>query len=468
VIFAKEQLRRIERVVLGIFLRHPESALATTLRGEHFRGPFHRRTLQAIRDLLASGEALDIERLAERLGGGDATLGRLADLWRNESGALDNLGWYENILREDYKREAFLRTLRASLLALEGGGGDVEELRSGLITELARLDADGGQDRACTAEQMMRETIESIEAAYQSKRSGTTPCVPTGISKIDGPFGGLHPTDLIVIGGRPGTGKTALMLSMAATAARAGRKVGIFSSEMDRTQIGQRLVAMQTGIPASDLRVGNLDDASGDFKRIASASSALAALPFLVDDTPSLTMSHIALRSRFWQASQGLDAVFVDYLQRVQPSRQKETRTLEVGQVAIELKNLARTLGIPVVALAQLNRQSAERIDKRPHIGDLRDSGMIEQEADQVFLLYRESVYDANADPRSAEIIVDKNRHGSCAVLKCEFDPERMLWRSESESAAPARRGADDGAAGAARWIRTWDWRQAICEEDAG
>jgi len=223
-------------------------------------------------------------------------------------------------------------------------------------------------------------------------------------------------------------GKTSCMLSCAYNAAKKGFKVGIISTEMSVVQLGTRLVSMVSGVPASTIRDSSYAEA--DWSKITPATGTLAGMSIFVYDKPVCSVSDIAAQAMAWKIAHGIDIIFIDYLTRLKPEA-GENRNIAVGNIATGLKTLARDMDIPVVCLAQLSRELEKRTDKLPNMGDLRDSGVIEQEADQVLMLYRESVYNNEAPEDVAQINIAKNRHGATPLLNMRFEPQTMKWCDE-------------------------------------
>jgi replicative DNA helicase len=408
----------IEQIILGTLLREPHLVAKVDISAADFADQWHAVVFQAMRATVAAGLEIDAYGIAERIGGPSA-LADVDALRREAWGAPENLPHYVDQLRKTARG----RKLKATLQAALAETGDCDSVRAGLITQLAGLDS-AEQRHDLTARQLMERVVDHIATMQERGSAG----IPTGLGKIDREFGGFHPTDLIVIAGRPGAGKTAFGVGVGMHAAQQGLRVGIISTEMDGTQLGARMVTALSGISSAVIRTGQLHDR--DYARLTAASTAVAALGIRVNDKPVMTVADCALQARSWALSGGLDLLVVDYLQRLQPEGRTENRTLEVGKMAVGLKNLAKTLKIPVVALAQLNRASVTRTDKRPNMGDLRDSGMIEQEADMVLLLHR-------ADGLST-VIVDKNRHGECLDIICQYEPTTMRWSADDQTAASA------------------------------
>lgn len=261
--------------------------------------------------------------------------------------------------------------------------------------------------------------VDRISEIYEAKDEDSLG-IKTGIDTLDEVLGGIHPSDMMIVGARPGVGKTAFALSIMRNIAKTGKRVGFFSTEMSVFQVMSRLTSLESGILANKLRKADL--AEEDWPRLTIATQNIAGLNFRVCDKPSITIGELMMQSRAWMADGGIDFIAVDYLTRLQPDKQRENQTLSVGEIVTSLKNLARILNIPVVVLAQLNRGSEKRADRTPVMADLRDSGVIEQEADQIIMLYR-------PEDGAPEVIVEKNRHGECGSVRCLFEPSTMHWK---------------------------------------
>jgi len=264
----------------------------------------------------------------------------------------------------------------------------------------------------------LKMAVGEVDLAFEGKAAGIT----TGLIDLDTMLGGLHGGDLVIIGARPAMGKTALMLNMALAAVGAGNRVGVFSGEQGVSQIGQRLIAIQGRVPIMRMRNGNMLDE--DWPKLSAAVSSLKDRGLEIFDKPSPTLSDIVRKARHWHYTHGVKALYLDYLQRVKTTS-KAPRHEAIGEIAAGLKELARELDIPLVVLAQVNREVEKRTNKRPLMGDLKDSGTIEQEADQIFMLYRDEVYnDETKDKGIAEISIEKNRHGRTGRID-------LVWKGE-------------------------------------
>ena len=304
--------------------------------------------------------------------------------------------------------------------------------------------------------QALTTAVDMAAHAYQ--RDGGLSGMATGLTDLDAKMGGLQKSDLIILAGRPGMGKTALATNIAYNVAKVfaqgdvradgsretvnGGVVGFFSLEMSAEQLATRIISEQTGIPSNKIRRGAIGEA--DFEKIKDVSIELQSLPFYVDETGGLSIGQLAARARRLKRQRGLDLLVIDYVQLLQGStrRSSENRVQEITEITTRLKALAKELNVPVVALSQLSRQVESREDKHPQLSDLRESGSIEQDADVVLFVYREEYYLTNKEPRpgtadhdkwltemdavhgKAEVIIGKQRHGPTGTVSLQFDAE--------------------------------------------
>ena len=289
----------------------------------------------------------------------------------------------------------------------------------------------------------MKQTIEMASAAY--KNEGGIVGVPTGLRDLDDKLGGLHQSDLIIIAGRPSMGKTSLATNIAFHAANniqdSGRKssVAFFSLEMSSEQLSTRILSEQAQISSNDIRRGRISNEQ--FDQFLETSKNIAELPLFIDETPAISIAAMSNRARRIKRLYGLDLVVVDYIQLMRGAfNNKDGRVQEISQITQGLKAIAKELGVPVVALSQLSRQVEQRDDHKPQLADLRESGSIEQDADVVMFVYRESYYLMRKKPREAtvehaewqakmnevahlaEIIIGKQRHGPIGNISLEFE----------------------------------------------
>jgi replicative DNA helicase len=262
-----------------------------------------------------------------------------------------------------------------------------------------------------------------------SERDDALLGVPTGFTLIDKLLGGLQRSDLIIVAGRPGMGKTGLMLNIALAAARRHRKrVALFSLEMSDEQLVGRLVAAETGIDSQRLRRGALTES--EWRLFTEATGRLAETMIFIDDTPSITPLQLRTKCRRLYAEYGLDLIVLDYLQLMSGDFRNENRVQEISYISRQLKGLARELNIPVLAAAQLSRAVEQRQSKRPMLSDLRESGSIEQDADVVMFIYRDEYYnEATEKPSIAEINIAKHRNGPTDMVELYFKRELAQFR---------------------------------------
>jgi replicative DNA helicase len=278
---------------------------------------------------------------------------------------------------------------------------------------------------------------------YVQRHQGELLGVPSGFIDLDKLLGGFQPSDLIIVAGRPGSGKTSFALSIMQTAAAQYKKrIALFSLEMSAEQLVQRLVASMGEIDSQGLRLGKIGDE--DYARLVRATGELSELPIFIDDSAALTPTEIRAKARRLRAEHGVDLIIIDYLQLMTVRGRPENRVQEISQISRQLKELARELHVPVVALSQLSRAVESRLDHRPQLADLRESGSIEQDADVVIFIFREKMYYPTiekwreAHPRSdkeypdniAEVIVAKHRHGPTKDFKLFFAEERATFKN--------------------------------------
>ncbi|WP_417208313.1 replicative DNA helicase [Antarctobacter sp.] len=296
------------------------------------------------------------------------------------------------------------------------------------------------------------EAVNVANAAYQ--REGGLAGISTGLIDMDKKLGGLHPSDLLILAGRPSMGKTSLATNVAFNIAKAYKKglrpdgttgatdggvVGFFSLEMSAEQLAGRILAEASEISSHKIRQGDMDET--EFRRFVQAAKDLEACPLYIDDTPALPISQVAARARRLKRTHGLDLVIVDYLQLLRGTA--DNRVQEIGEISMGLKAIAKELNIPVLALSQLSRQVESREDKRPQLSDLRESGSIEQDADVVMFVFREEYYAEREKPSDdrldemaawqermsrlhakAEVIIGKQRHGPIGTVELAFEAQ--------------------------------------------
>lgn len=274
---------------------------------------------------------------------------------------------------------------------------------------------------------ILSESFDRIDELHKNK--GALRGVPTGYKDLDNLLGGLQKSDLIILAARPSVGKTSLALNIAENAAIQHKShVAIFSLEMSKDQLVDRLLSSQSGVDSWKLRSGNLNDA--DFPKLGQAMGILSEAAIFIDDMPGQTALDVRTKARRLKMEHGLDLIIVDYLQ-LMTGRNQENRQQEVSEISRALKGVARELNVPLVALSQLSRSVEARPDKRPMLSDLRDSGSIEQDSDVVMFLYRDDYYNRDSEKKNiVEVLVRKHRNGPTGDVNLYFQPEQTRFRN--------------------------------------
>ena len=466
----------VEAALLGILLRNNEDVdrIADRVTAEEFSDPGHQKLFDTIRRTVESGRTADPLTLRS-FADNDADLTTrggsryLRELVANLAFAR-RVDHYADLIRDLFLKRR-LMSIGSGMFEDATSNDDPNQTAESLIEgaerslyELATAGSDGRQ--VTSLSQAMAVAHDEAVAARQ--KGGNVAGVTTGLQDIDRVLGGLHPADLIVIAGRPSMGKSAMATTIALNAARRfrtwedasgrtrkeGGRVLIFSLEMASEQIALRLMANEARVPSNRIRRGLISDQ--EFENVGNAIKALDEMPVWIDDSPYLSVNAIRRRSRQHQRRFGCDLLIIDYLQLLHSASRSNTdnRVQEVSQITRSLKELARELSIPVVALSQLSRAPEQRDDKRPLLSDLRESGSIEQDADVVAFLYREEYYLQREQPERksgesddrfrtrqekyiermkmargvAEFIIAKQRHGPVSAVELFFDGEHTTF----------------------------------------
>jgi replicative DNA helicase len=418
-----------EQALLGAMLLSGEvvEGAVSKVLPEDFYRPAHGRIFSAMSDLYARSIPVDHLSVADRLeatGELDTAGGKpyLLDL----SGTVPTTANWE-IYADIVKRTAMLRHLINAATEIVAIGYDAPDDLDKVVEDSERLIFEVTNKRVSsnfrTMNELLKVSFEQLETMFENKNPLTG--LPTGFRDLDKLLNGLHPGDLVVLAARPSVGKTSLALNMAINAAKAGGSVAMFSLEMSAEQLVQRVLCSEARINLQDVRTGFLKDS--DWHAIHTAMGKLATLDFWVDDTPSISILEVRAKARRQLQNKEKGLVIVDYLQLMQPqNRRSENRQVDVAEISRGLKILAKELHCPVVALSQLSRAVEQRAGKRPMLSDLRESGAIEQDADVVMFI------DRNTSPGSeeeegrpqkgmAEVIVAKHRNGPLDTIPLVF-----------------------------------------------
>jgi len=450
-----------EQALLGALLLDNEvfNRTGDFLQARHFYDPVHGRIYAVAAEMIEKGALADPITLRDRFAqdeglaeiGGVEYLVSLADAPYPSAAAPEYARLiYDLALKRELIRIGQEISEDASDPDLEGSGRDQIESAEKKLYSLAETGAAASGFRSF--ENALSLSVEMAAAAYE--REGGLSGLSTGLTHLDRKLGGLHKSDLVILAGRPSMGKTALATNIAFHVARNyqyeltgdgarrtvdGGVVGFFSLEMSSEQLATRLLAEYSGVPSDLIRRGEIR--ADQFQQLMEASIELQSIPLHIDDTGGLSIGALAARARRLKRLHGLDLIVVDYLQLVTSSSQRRSdgRVQEVSEITQGLKALAKELNVPVLALSQLSRQVEQREDKKPQLADLRESGSIEQDADVVMFVFRESYYKARQEPREgtpehlewqeqmsqigniAEVIIGKQRHGPIGIVKLSF-----------------------------------------------
>lgn len=408
----------------GMMLSNDAVADVTeVVRGADFYMPKHEVVFDAILSLYSHGEPTDVIAVTDELtktgllgrAGGAEYLHTLTGLVPTAA----NAGYYASIVAE---KAVLRRLVEAGTRIVQMGyasEGEVTDLVNNAQAEIYGVTGGLEGDDYIPLVEAIDTAVGEIELARG--RDGQLAGVSTGFAELDSLTNGLHGGQLIIVGARPAMGKSTLALDFARTAAVHHKLPTIFFSlEMGRSEIATRLLSAESGIPMHVLRKGNMDER--DWTRLASVRGDIGDAPLFIDDSPNMTLVEIRAKCRKLSQRVGLKMVVVDYLQLMTSGKKVESRQQEVSEFSRALKLLAKELGVPIVALAQLNRGPEQRADKKPALSDLRESGSLEQDADIVILLHREAAYDRD-HPRAgeADLIVAKHRNGATDEIAVAF-----------------------------------------------
>lgn len=412
-----------EQSVLGSMLIDKEviPVIMEILKPEDFYRPDHKEIYDVIIELFDRAQPIDLITVSERLRlhgklelvGGLEYLSNIA----TEVPTTANVKNYAKIVEE----KALLRRLiRASSDIVDLGFNASEEV-SFILDKAEQNIFDILQKRSSQGfvpiKDVLVETFNKLEDLYNN--SGNITGIPTGFTDLDFKTAGLHNSDLVLIAARPAMGKTAFALNLAQYAAvQAKVPVALFSLEMSKEQLVNRMLCSEAMVDANRMRTGKLEDT--DWQKVAKALGPLSEAPIFIDDTPGVSITEIRAKCRRLKLEHNLGLVVIDYLQLMQGSKSKsENRQQEISEISRSLKVLAKEINIPVICLSQLSRAAETRTDHRPILSDLRESGAIEQDADIVMFLYRDDYYNPETEKKNiAEVIIAKHRSGSTGTVE--------------------------------------------------
>ena len=412
-----------ERALLGSILIDPNSIneIAATIGADDFYVQEHKQIYLAMRELFDASQEIDPVTLIDTLvhkgvyekSGGESYIRSLLDVTPSAM----NIADYARIVKEESTRRRIIDVcseISDLTYGEQEGVAQVLDLAQSRFTEIAQ-----GRDSRTFRHirDVLRDLMENLHKLQTDKAAAMG--TPTGFSGVDKLLVGMGDSDLILVGARPGMGKTAFALNVATNVAfSSGKKVCLFSLEMSAEQLASRMIASEALVDSYSLRSGQIQPE--DWKKIADAAMRLSNTDLLIDDTSGITVTAMKAKLR---RVENLGLVVVDYLGLMESEQHYDNRALEVSVISRGLKLMAKELRVPILCCAQLSRGPEGRTDKRPQLSDLRDSGAIEQDADVVMFLYRDEYYNTSRDPDQkegniAEVIIQKNRHGSTGNVK--------------------------------------------------
>ena len=417
-----------EKGVLGSVFLDNQSLfrIIDTLSPDDFYRKEHSYIYQAFLKLFERGDPIDLITVQNELQdmkvldqvGGIEYLMELAEFVPTSA----HITRYAKIVKEKAILRELINASHSIIKKCHDADVDVEEL----LDEAERLIFAISEKRMKTDFSPARELIKAAIAQIEtlSHRRQLVTGIPTGFHDFDRLTAGLQQGDLIIVAARPSMGKTAFVLNIAQhVAVEEGGTVAIFSLEMSKEQLAMRMLASKARVNYQKIRTGTITPE--DWRAIIDAASELAEAPIFIDDTPAISVLEMRAKARRLQAEHGLSLIIVDYLQLMKGRTRSENRQQEISEISRSLKELAKELNVPVIAVSQLSRAVETRSDKRPLLSDLRESGAIEQDADVVIFIYRDEVYNKNTPkPNVAEIIIGKQRNGPTGVVELTFIKE--------------------------------------------
>ncbi|MGN6307389.1 MAG: replicative DNA helicase [Mesorhizobium sp.] len=453
-----------EQALLGAMLVNNDAfyRVSDFLKASHFYEPLHRKIFEVSAELIRMGKMANPVTIKTFLPAeekvGDMTVAQYLARLAAEAVTVINAADYGRAIYDLATRRALI-TVGEDMVNIaydapvDMAPRDQIEDAERRLFELAETGRyDGGFESFTDA---VKTAVDMANAAYM--RDGHLSGIATGLRDLDARMGGLQPSDLIVLAGRPGMGKTSLATNIAFNIAEAyvpaqqadgtfkaanGGVVGFFSLEMSSEQLATRIISEQTEIPSSKIRRGEISE--HDFEKLVACSQTMQKLPLYIDQTGGISIAQLAARARRLKRQRGLDVIVIDYIQLMTGSSKaaSQNRVQEITEITTGLKALAKELSTPIIALSQLSRQVESRDDKRPQLSDLRESGSIEQDADVVIFVFREEYYLKNKEPKlgteehikwetdmneargKAEVIVAKQRHGPTGTVGLAFQGE--------------------------------------------
>jgi replicative DNA helicase len=425
-----------EESVLGALMIDKNAIInvADILAPEDFYKPAHEKIYDAILELYKKTQPIDIFTVTNKLKesgilkdlGGSAYLTKLIESVPTAA----HVGHYAQIVKEKKILRDLINASGDISEKAFSSGEDLGEMLDDVEKRIFSISQKSIPQKFTNISEELKSAAERIERL--GSKDGGLRGVPTGFQELDNILSGFQQSDLVILGARPSLGKTSLALDIVRhVAVNAKKPVGIFSLEMSKEQVVDRLISAQAGVPLWGLRTGRLEEEEKG--TLSDALDVLSQTPIFIDDTPSPNILQMRSMARRLQAEFGLSLLIVDYLQLIQPRTGSDNVVQQITEISRGLKGLARELNVPVLALSQLSRAVDQRENKRPRLSDLRESGSIEQDADVVMFIYRKDHEKSNPSPEDighAEIIIAKHRNGPTGTINLRFDQERASFTS--------------------------------------
>ncbi|EQF22384.1 replicative DNA helicase [Clostridioides difficile CD160] len=417
-----------EQSILGSILLDKDAIITVTetIKPDDFYKEAHKIIYECMITLSNKGEPIDLITLTEELRkqghlndiGGISYITSLSTIVPTTS----NVKYYADIVKEKSVLRKLIKASNEIINLGYSGATKIEDVLEQAEKSIFDISQEKTSDDFKSINLVLMDAYDMIEKLYTNKSDVTG--ITTGFKDLNKKINGLQRTDLILIAARPAMGKTAFSLNLVQNAALKGdASVAVFSLEMSKEQLVQRMLSSQSSVELKKIKTGTLND--NDWPRIIDAMAVLSDAKIHIDDTPGIKISELRSKCRKLKIEKGLDLVLIDYLQLMEGEGNNESRQQEISKISRSLKVLAKELNCPVVALSQLSRAPEQRADHRPMLSDLRESGAIEQDADIVMFLYRDEYYHADSESKNiGEVIIAKNRHGETGSVE-------LVWLGE-------------------------------------
>lgn len=417
-----------ERSVIGSMMMNSEAVAAAheILTEDDFYGRQYGLLFKAMVEMYTSGVAVDLMTLKDKLDHMDA-MPELSDInflkeLLDSVPTSANAKYYAGIVREKSVLRQLIKTSEHIANTCYSGKEELDEILDETEKKVFSIVQNRGESEYVSIDKVVLNAMERIETV--SKIRGTVTGLPSGYTDLDYKTSGFQKSDLVIIAARPAMGKTAFELNIAEYMAfRKNATVAIFSLEMSKEQLVNRLLALESSVDSQKIRTGDVDD--GDWEKLIEGANTIAKSHMIIDDTASISISELKSKCRRYKREFNLGIVIIDYLQLMTTTGRSESRQQEISEISRSLKSLARELNVPIIALSQLGRAVESRPDKRPMLSDLRESGAIEQDADMVMFLYRDDYYNKESEKKGiAEVIIAKQRNGPIGTIELAWIPK--------------------------------------------